>query len=107
MASAALGGYILCGINDNRRGAELTSDILHADCQILLTDPRMPGCWRVQLPGAPLSRHINHVHDTPRRRRKDLCLAATDHGWSRMARRGPPGMSGRISVFGKMVVDLA
>ena len=38
MASAALGGYVLCGINDTRRGAALARDILHADCQILLTD---------------------------------------------------------------------
>ena len=39
MAAAALGGYVLCGINDTRRGAALARDILHADCQILLTDP--------------------------------------------------------------------
>ncbi|MBV9352655.1 MAG: AMP-binding protein [Mycobacterium sp.] len=39
MAAAALGGYVLCGINDTRRGAALAKDILHADCQILLTDP--------------------------------------------------------------------
>jgi fatty-acyl-CoA synthase len=39
MASAALGGYVLCGINDTRRGAALAGDILRADCQILLTDP--------------------------------------------------------------------
>ena len=39
MASAALGGYVLCGINDTRRGAALARDIVHADCQILLTDP--------------------------------------------------------------------
>jgi fatty-acyl-CoA synthase len=39
MAAAALGGYVLCGINDTRRGAPLARDILHADCQILLTDP--------------------------------------------------------------------
>jgi fatty-acyl-CoA synthase len=39
MASAALGGYVLCGINDTRRGAALGRDILRADCQILLTDP--------------------------------------------------------------------
>jgi fatty-acyl-CoA synthase len=38
MASAALGGYVVCGINDTRRGAALGRDILHADCQILLTD---------------------------------------------------------------------
>lgn len=39
MASAALGGYVLCGVNDTRRGAALARDILHAHCQILLIDP--------------------------------------------------------------------
>jgi fatty-acyl-CoA synthase len=39
MASAALGGYVLCGINNTRRGSALARDILRADCQILLTDP--------------------------------------------------------------------
>ena len=39
MAAAALGGYVLCGINDTRRGAALARDIARADCQILLTDP--------------------------------------------------------------------
>ena len=39
MAAAALGGYVLCGINDTRRGAALAKDILRADCQILLIDP--------------------------------------------------------------------
>jgi fatty-acyl-CoA synthase len=39
MAAAALGGYVLCGINDTRRGVALAKDILRADCQILLTDP--------------------------------------------------------------------
>ena len=38
MAGAALGGYVLCGINDTRRGVALARDILRADCQILLTD---------------------------------------------------------------------
>ena len=39
MAAAALGGYVLCGINNTRRGDALARDILRADCQILLTDP--------------------------------------------------------------------
>ncbi len=39
MAGAALGGYVLCGINNTRRGAALANDILRADCQLLLTDP--------------------------------------------------------------------
>jgi fatty-acyl-CoA synthase len=38
MAAAGLGGYVLCGINETRRGAALARDILHSDCQILLTD---------------------------------------------------------------------
>jgi fatty-acyl-CoA synthase len=38
MAAAGLGGYVLCGINDTRRGDALARDILRADCQILLTD---------------------------------------------------------------------
>ena len=39
MAAAALGGFVLCGINDTRRGPALGKDILRSDCQILLTDP--------------------------------------------------------------------
>src|ERR1700743_1407838 len=39
MAAAALGGYVLCGINDTRRGDAIARDIARADCQILLTDP--------------------------------------------------------------------
>ena len=39
MAAAALGGFVLCGINDTRRGTALARDIMRADCQILLTDP--------------------------------------------------------------------
>ena len=38
MAAAGLGGYVLCGINNTRRGAALARDITHADCQMLLTD---------------------------------------------------------------------
>ena len=38
MAAAGLGGYVLCGINTTRRGAALARDIVHSDCQILLTD---------------------------------------------------------------------
>ena len=50
MAAAALGGYVLCGINDTRRGAALAKDIVRADCQILLTDP----AHRVLLDGLDL-----------------------------------------------------
>ncbi|WP_183098798.1 fatty-acid--CoA ligase FadD1 [Nocardioides pelophilus] len=38
MAAAALGGYVLCGINTTRRGAGLAADVLRAECQVLLTD---------------------------------------------------------------------
>ena len=38
LAAAGLGGYVLAGINDTRRGAALAGDIVRADCQILLTD---------------------------------------------------------------------
>ena len=38
MAAAGLGGYVLCGINNTRRGQELVRDITRADCQVLLTD---------------------------------------------------------------------
>jgi fatty-acyl-CoA synthase len=38
LAAAALGGYVLCGINTTRRGDGLASDVTRADCQILITD---------------------------------------------------------------------
>lgn len=38
MAAAALGGYVLCGINTVRRGTGLLTDIRRADCQLLLVD---------------------------------------------------------------------
>jgi fatty-acyl-CoA synthase len=38
IAGAALGGYVLCGINTTRRGAGLLTDIRRADCQLLLVD---------------------------------------------------------------------
>ncbi|ORV16515.1 fatty-acid--CoA ligase FadD1 [Mycobacterium celatum] len=52
MAAAALGGYVLCGINDTRRGAALARDIVRADCQILLTDDAHRGLLNgLELPG--------------------------------------------------------
>ncbi len=39
MAAAALGGYVLCGVNTTRRGAGLLADVRRSDCQILLVDP--------------------------------------------------------------------
>ena len=38
MAAAALGGYVLCGLNATRRGPALLSDIQRSDCQIVLVD---------------------------------------------------------------------
>ncbi|MDM3972710.1 fatty-acid--CoA ligase FadD1 [Mycobacterium marseillense] len=38
MAAAALGGYVLCGLNTTRRGPALLADIRRSDCQILLVD---------------------------------------------------------------------
>jgi len=39
MAAAALGGYVLCGINTTRRGDGLLTDIRRSDTQLLLVDP--------------------------------------------------------------------
>jgi fatty-acyl-CoA synthase len=38
LAAAAVGGYVLCGINNTRRGAGLARDIALVDCEILITD---------------------------------------------------------------------
>ncbi|MEV7431455.1 fatty-acid--CoA ligase FadD1 [Nocardioides sp. NPDC092400] len=38
MAAAALGGYVLCGVNNTRRGAGLAADVRRCDAQVLLTD---------------------------------------------------------------------
>src|SRR5688572_10421749 len=38
MAAAALGGYVLCGINTTRRGGGLATDIRRADCRLVLVD---------------------------------------------------------------------
>ena len=38
MAAAALGGYVLCGINTTRRGDGLAADIRRSDCQLVLVD---------------------------------------------------------------------
>jgi fatty-acyl-CoA synthase len=70
MAAAALGGYVLCGINDTRRGAALAKDILRADCQILLTDPAHRGLLEgLDLPGV-------HVLDISTAQWSDLLAEA-------------------------------
>ncbi len=38
MAGAALGGYVLCRVNNTRRGEGLLADIRRAQCQLLVTD---------------------------------------------------------------------
>ncbi|BBY33723.1 acyl-CoA synthetase [Mycolicibacter minnesotensis] len=38
IAAAGLGGYVLCGVNDTRRGSALAGDLRTADVQILLVD---------------------------------------------------------------------
>lgn len=38
MAAAGLGGYVLCGLNNTRRGAALAADVRRADCQFVVTD---------------------------------------------------------------------
>ena len=38
MAAAALGGYVLCGINTTRRGDGLAADVRRSDCQLVLAD---------------------------------------------------------------------
>lgn len=43
LAGAALGGYVLCGVNDTRRGSALAGDLRTADVQILLVDAEHRG----------------------------------------------------------------
>jgi fatty-acyl-CoA synthase len=71
LAAAALGGYVLCGINTTRRGEALARDVARVDCQLLITDAEhrhllddvdLPGVtvldtssaqWSQMLAGAP------------------------------------------------------
>jgi fatty-acyl-CoA synthase len=55
MAAAALGGYVLCGINTTRRGDGLAADIRRSDCQLVLADAdHMPLLDGLNLGGAAL-----------------------------------------------------
>jgi fatty-acyl-CoA synthase len=71
MAAAGLGGYVLCGINNTRRGAGLVADIVRADCQILVTDAEhLPLLDGLSLPGVRVlttdSREWqDHKHSAP------------------------------------------
>ncbi|MDH6247869.1 fatty-acid--CoA ligase FadD1 [Mycobacterium sp. OTB74] len=52
LAAAALGGYVLCGINNTRRGEALARDIARVECQIVLVDEQHRGLLEgVDLPG--------------------------------------------------------
>jgi fatty-acyl-CoA synthase len=44
IAAAALGGYVLVGLNTTRRGPALLADIRRADCQLLLVNEEHAGC---------------------------------------------------------------
>lgn len=70
MAAAALGGYVLCGINTTRRGAGLLADIRRSDCQLLLVDGEHSGL----LDGLDLNGI--QVIDVGSRRYADLVAAA-------------------------------
>src|SRR3954465_4976959 len=53
MAAAALGGYVLCGINPPPRGDGLAADIRRADCQLVLANSaHLPLLDGVSLGGA-------------------------------------------------------
>lgn len=55
IAAAALGGYVLCGINSTRRGAGLLADIRRSDCQMLLVDAEhRPLLGGLDLTGIPV-----------------------------------------------------
>lgn len=38
MAAAGLGGHVICGVNNTRRGDALAADIRRSDCQVVVTD---------------------------------------------------------------------
>lgn len=52
LAAAALGGYVLCGINNTRRGDALARDIARVECQVVLVDESHRGLLDgLDLPG--------------------------------------------------------
>ena len=83
MAAAALGGYVLCGINTTRRGQGLLADIRRSDCQLLLIDPE----HRPLLEGLDLSGvTVLDVTSSELSRRGRLRVRR----WCRTARWPPP-----------------
>jgi len=72
LAAAGLGGYVVCGINNTRRGPALARDILKVDCQYLITDAEhRPLLEGLDLPGVT-------VFDTSQPAWADLLAAAPD-----------------------------
>ncbi|WP_454791298.1 fatty-acid--CoA ligase FadD1 [Mycolicibacterium lutetiense] len=52
LAAAGLGGYVLCGINNTRRGDALARDIARVECQVVLVDEHHRGLLDgLDLPG--------------------------------------------------------
>ncbi|OBJ28539.1 MULTISPECIES: fatty-acid--CoA ligase FadD1 [Mycolicibacter] len=52
LAAAGLGGYVLCGVNDTRRGSALAGDLRTADVQLLLVDAEHRALLQgLELPG--------------------------------------------------------
>ena len=43
LVAAALSGVVPVGLNPTRRGAALRRDIIHADCQLIITDTAADG----------------------------------------------------------------
>ncbi|GAA4295092.1 long-chain-fatty-acid--CoA ligase [Streptomyces venetus] len=57
LGAAALARAAVAGVNPTRRGAELTRDILHTECRILVTDrTHLPLLQGLDLPGVRLLR---------------------------------------------------
>ena len=72
LAAAALGGYVLCGINTTRRGEALARDVARVDCQLLITDAEHRRLLdNVDLPGVTV-------------------LDTSTAQWSRMLAGAPP-----------------
>ena len=83
MAAAALGGYVLCGINTTRRGAGLLADIRRSDCQLLLVNPE----HRPLLDGLDLLGRHGARRDVAGVSR---CGGLRGRRWCRTARWPPP-----------------
>jgi fatty-acyl-CoA synthase len=57
LGAAGLGGHVAVGLNTTRRGDALVADILKADCQVVVADPRLlPLLEGIDLGGVRLER---------------------------------------------------